>query len=494
MSKLIIVVDNVQDWKNYYPSEDLITVQDYLARSGTYDASRTQVINLCRSYRYLSHGYYCSLLAEARDHKVLPSVRTINDLRNKSIYSLDIEDLNENLHKVLARTGQAGNSFTLKLFFGQTDYEPLEDLARQLFEQYACPILVVEFTRDNANAWLIESIKAGALNNLTDTEEDRFAEALNNFSRKIWRKPRSRKKYRYDMAILVNREEKLPPSDPGALANFIRVGRMLGIDVELIGKKDFARLAEYDALFIRETTAINNHTYRFAKKAESEGMVVIDDPESILKCTNKVYLADLLKENGVPAPRTEIISKNRESDLDALAQTLGFPLVLKIPDGSFSRGIVKVNSPAELQTHAEQLFRQSSLLLAQEFFYTEYDWRIGIINQKPIYACQYHMARGHWQIYSHQESGKTVSGGFTTFPVRDAPPAVVKAAVKAANLIGNGLYGVDVKQGDNKVAVIEVNDNPNIDSDVEDAYLGEDLYRIILEEFIRRLERKRLGL
>jgi glutathione synthase/RimK-type ligase-like ATP-grasp enzyme len=104
------------------------------------------------------------------------------------------------------------------------------------------------------------------------------------------------------------------------------------------------------------------------------------------------------------------------------------------------------------------------------------------------------MARGHWQIYSHQESGKTVSGGFTTFPVRDAPPAVVKAAVKAANLIGNGLYGVDVKQGDNKVAVIEVNDNPNIDSEVEDAYLGEDLYRIILEEFIRRLERKRLGL
>lgn len=42
--------------------------------------------------------------------------------------------------------------------------------------------------------------------------------------------------------------------------------------------------------------------------------------------------------------------------------------------------------------------------------------------------------------------------------------------------------------------VIEVNDNPNIDSGVEDLYLKDDLYRIVLEEFVRRLERKRNGI
>src|SRR6476620_10504404 len=156
MSKLIIVVDNIQDWTSYYPTKDLITVQDYLDRSGSYDASRTQVINLCRSYRYLSHGYYCSLLAEARGHRVIPSVRTINDLRNKSIYSLDIEDLNEKLHKVLQKQERESGQVTLKLFFGQTDFEPLEDLARQLFEQYACPILQVELRK--SRVWMVESI------------------------------------------------------------------------------------------------------------------------------------------------------------------------------------------------------------------------------------------------------------------------------------------------------------------------------------------------
>ena len=84
-------------------------------------------------------------------------------------------------------------------------------------------------------------------------------------------------------------------------------------------------------------------------------------------------------------------------------------------------------------------------------------------------------------------------GGFRTLPVREAPGDVVRLAVKAANAIGDGLYGVDLKQTDGRAVVIEVNDNPSIDAGVEDAYLGEDLYRRIIGELVRRLERKRLG-
>jgi glutathione synthase/RimK-type ligase-like ATP-grasp enzyme len=42
--------------------------------------------------------------------------------------------------------------------------------------------------------------------------------------------------------------------------------------------------------------------------------------------------------------------------------------------------------------------------------------------------------------------------------------------------------------------VIEVNDNPSVDAGVEDAYLGLDLYRRIMQEFLRRMEHKRLGI
>jgi glutathione synthase/RimK-type ligase-like ATP-grasp enzyme len=70
----------------------------------------------------------------------------------------------------------------------------------------------------------------------------------------------------------------------------------------------------------------------------------------------------------------------------------------------------------------------------------------------------------------------------------------VKLALKAANLIGDGLYGVDVKESNGNFYIIEVNDNPNIDSDSEDAILKEDLYNRIMEVFVRRMEQKRARL
>ncbi|MDH5445231.1 MAG: RimK family protein [Gammaproteobacteria bacterium] len=493
MHTVLIVVDNPQDWTAYYPSDNVISVQDYLSQTYQGNSTSTQVINLCRSYKYLTNGYYCSLLAEARNHKVIPSVRSINDLSNKSLYSLDITNQNLLLEKALKERPLQGDSLTIKLFFGSTDIHELENLGRQVFELFPCPILVL--TIKHRERWYIESIKPGSINTLEVQEEDLFAEALERFNKAVWRKPKSRKRYRYDLAVLTDPEEKLPPSDKMALKKFVSIGKQLGINVELITKKDYIRLAEYDALFIRETTTIDNHTYRFAKRAESEGMVVIDDPQSILRCTNKIYLADLLNANGIPTPSTLILSKDRQKeDLQTASEALGFPMVLKIPDGSFSRGIVKVETMADLKQHTSELFKQSALVLAQAFTYTDYDWRIGILNKKPIFSCKYFMSRGHWQIYKHNESGRVESGDFQTIPVYETPKKILNLASRAANLIGDGLYGVDVKQIGDSGVVIEVNDNPNIDSSVEAVFLKDDLYRIILEEFIRRLERKRIGI
>jgi glutathione synthase/RimK-type ligase-like ATP-grasp enzyme len=492
MSKLVIVVEKASDWGSYYPSDNVVAAQDYLKETIGTEDERVQVINLCRSYKYLGIGYYVSLLAEARGHKVIPSVRTINDLRKRALYGLDIDDLNQKLTKFLPEGSGDTTDFGVLVYFGETSYAPLADLARQVFETFPCPILRLEFERDKV--WQINAIKPSSLHTLADPQEDSFAQALDKFSRKLWRKPRARKKFRYDIAMLADPNEAMPPSNKRALKQFIDAGKEIGIEVECVGRNDYSRIAEYDGLFIRETTALDNHTYRFANKAEKEDMVVIDDPGSILKCTNKIYLHDLLKSRKLPTPRTEILYRDDAKRLAELPDLLGFPIVLKIPDGSFSRGIVKVETPEQLKSAADDLFQHTALVLAQEFMFTEFDWRVGILDGQALYACQYYMSRGHWQIYNHAGNGAQRSGGFKTFPVRDAPNEVVKLALKATAPIGDGLYGVDLKQVGDRVVVIEMNDNPSIDAGVEDAYLGEDLYRRIMEEFLRRMERKRLGI
>ncbi|NMT65078.1 RimK family protein [Marinobacter orientalis] len=497
MSRLLIVVDRARDWAPYYPSEDVLTFDQYLQFT-TPGSSRVRVINLCQSARYLSRGYYCSLLAEARGHHVVPSVMTLNDLSRKGLFSLQLDELDASVINWLEASGSeidpvadekhATHEVRIRTYFGQAEHADLKPVARALFDRFPCPILEVIFRR--GKTWQIASMKPGCPADLRGKEQDDFAAALDRFSSMVWRKPRTRRRYRFDLAMLVNPEEEMPPSDREALNKFEKAGRKLGINVEQISRRDYMRLPEYDGLFIRETTAIDHHTYRFARKAEAEGMVVIDDPVSILRCTNKVYLADLLKNNRIPTPKTLILSKDQKDSAEQVMGELGFPAVIKIPDGAFSRGVTKPEDEKSLRSGLKELFRQSALVLAQEYLYTDYDWRIGVLGGRAIYACKYFMVQGHWQIYQH--GGTEVdSGGFETMPTYEVPRNVIQAALNATRLIGNGLYGVDIKQSGNRVAVIEVNDNPSIDAGVEDRFLGGELYTLIMQEFLSRMEDNR---
>ena len=489
MASTLLVVDDLSDWNPYYPSEQVISFEQYLTTQPVDPEQRIRVINLCSSYAYLADGYYCALLAEARNHHVIPSIKVINDLGKNALYRLQLADVSESLARSFKLPPE---NVELKLYsyFGDTDDPAFQELGRLLFERFPCPVLEIGLVWQQH--WQINDLNLVSPRFLSDTGQTLFAEALDKFSKKIWRKSRARKTARFDLAILINPAEKLPPSNRLALKKFITTGRQLGIDVELINQHHYGRIPEFDGLFIRETTAINDHTYKFAKKAESEGLVVIDDPTSILRCANKVYLTDLFRTHKVPTPKTWLLHKGNISHLDQLEQTAGFPVVIKIPDGSFSRGIVKVNNRRELDQQVQLLFNQSALLLAQEYVYTDFDWRIGIFNHKALYACRYFMVKNHWQIYRHGNK-RTDSGDFTTLPTFEVPRAVLDVALKATQPIGDGFYGVDVKEINGKGYVIEVNDNPSIDSGVEDHYLGDELYRAIMAEFLRRMENRSKG-
>tara|TARA_R110001599_G_scaffold353826_1_gene599313 strand:- start:93519 stop:95012 length:1494 start_codon:yes stop_codon:yes gene_type:complete len=486
MSLPLIVTHKLKDWPAENPGGQVVSFSDYMNGVHPGAAPRTRVINLCRSFDYLSEGYYCSLLAEARGHNVIPSVRTLNDLSKRALYRIHIDDFGEEMYKSLQEADPA-RPIVLHSYFGNTVDSRYHELSRKLFEIFPCPILKV--TLRCRKRWEISSLKPGSPKQLSAEQADEFAEALNVFSRKVWRKHRKQKLSRYDLAILCDPEELLPPSDKGALKRFIRAGKEIGIDCDVIRQRDYLRLSEYDGLFIRTTTNIDHYTYRFAKKAESEGLVTIDDSNSILRCTNKIYLADLFRTHKVSSPRTVLLYKSRPGQLLELEQELGFPVVIKIPDGAFSKGVEKAKNAAELALICKKLFRHSTLLLAQEFLYTDFDWRIGVLDNQPLYACRYYMVKGHWQIYRH--GNRTDSGGFETMPIADVPESVIDTALRATRPIGDGFYGVDLKERDGKGCIIEVNDNPSVDKGVEDKYLGMDLYRRFMSTMLKRMEARR---
>ncbi|MGL4566691.1 MAG: RimK family protein, partial [Halioglobus sp.] len=358
MSQTLIVIHSLKDWTPYYPSEQVIAFSEYMNGKHLRTAPRTRIINLCRNFDYLSEGYYCSLLAEARGHNVIPSVRTLNDLSKRALYRIHIDDFGEKVYNSL-KQADPEQPIILHSYFGRTEDKRYHDLSEKLFESFPCPIL--EITLRCRKRWEIASLKPKSPKQLNEEQAGHFAEALNIFSRKVWRKHKKQKAARYDLAILCDPVEVMPPSNKGALKRFIRAGKEMGIDCEVIRQRDYLRLPEYDGLFIRTTTNIDHYTYRFAKKAENEGLVTIDDSNSILRCTNKIYLSDLFRIHKVSAPRTVVLYKDQPAQLLELEQSLGFPIVVKIPDGAFSKGVEKAGNSAELATICKKLFRHSTL-------------------------------------------------------------------------------------------------------------------------------------
>lgn len=461
----------------------------YITRPENFRARSVRVVNLSRDAVYLGTGYYASLLAEARGHKVIPSTRTILDLGRKSLYRFALPELDAILARRLARlTTPLEGPVRLLVAFGRTEDPRFDELARAVFDRFRHPLLALAIRPARDGGHRIRAIQPLSPADLDADQAAWFNAALARYLKVPWRDGRSAPVPRYSVAVLYNPQERLPPSKPATIQRFVRIGAQMGIEVEPIRRQDFLRLGEFDALFIRETTALTNHTYRFARKAEREGLAVIDDPTSIVRCTNKVYLAELLAAHGVPTPRTVVLDRRH---LKAVGSQLGFPLVLKVPDGSFSRGVFKVADQAELTAKAGELLEDSDLILAQEFVPTRFDWRIGVLNGQPLYVCQYFMSRNHWQIVKHDADGRIHEGGFRTYAVDEAPAAVTELGCRAASLIGDGLYGVDIKQTDNGLVVIEVNDNPNLDQGVEDAVLKDELYRRVLTELVRRIEARR---
>src|SRR5690554_4129307 len=138
-----------------------------------------------------------------------------------------------------------------------------------------------------------------------------------------------------------------------------------------------------------------------------------------------------------------------------------------------------------MRLKVKEMVKVSDLIIAQEFLPTSYDWRVGVLDNKVLFVCKYYMAKDHWQIYNWGSKKKSdVTGNFDIFELDQVPFIIIETALKGTKLIGNGLYGVDVKEVDGKAYVIEVNDNPNIDGGVEDSIMGEKLYTKIIEHLL----------
>jgi glutathione synthase/RimK-type ligase-like ATP-grasp enzyme len=474
----LIVTEREQEWFEV-PGATVVNARRYLAGpDGENDGVR--VLNFCRTGRYQGRGYYVSLVAEARGHRPLPEVKTVEDLKREAY----VEELRAEIGPLVDTLRHDGDRFELDVYLGKDPAGRNAALAERLFASLRAPLLRAVFGRAEGR-WRLESIQAIGVADvqmrhrafLLDVAKAYVAESTGPATpRKANGRPR--------LAILWDSKELHKPSNDAALERFVRMAPQAGLEAELIELDALDRLAEFDGLFNRASPEIDGISYEFMRRAEAMGMPVIDDPESVFKCTNKVFMHELMSRHRIAQPRTLIVQRG---NVDQVIPTLGLPCVLKLPDSGFGLDVIKIESEEDLERESERFFKVSELFIAQEWLPTGFDWRIGIYDRRPLFACKYFMAPDHWKVNKVTEGEQLVEGDHATLAVGEAPEQVINMAVRAANLVGRGLYGVDLKQVEDRIYLIEVNCNPNIDHGIEDEVLGEALYREVLGVFARRI-------
>src|SRR5213075_1744180 len=183
MTGWVILVDQPKDFPNADTPHKVIMTSEYLARPKLFDVGRPKLVNLSRSYAYQSKGYYASLLAEARGHRVVPNVETMLELREAKLYEHALPELEDDLNRCARRADfQPEGELKLLVCFGIAHDARFESFGRLLFDWFRCPALEVIV---EPGTWLsIERIRPRNINRLANGEGEFFREALHQHTKR----------------------------------------------------------------------------------------------------------------------------------------------------------------------------------------------------------------------------------------------------------------------------------------------------------------------
>jgi glutathione synthase/RimK-type ligase-like ATP-grasp enzyme len=272
-----------------------------------------------------------------------------------------------------------------------------------------------------------------------------------------------------------------------ALQCFKRTAEQMGHEFNFMFRSGLSEIPKYDAVFIRATTDPLYTAYVVSRTAWILGLKVVDDPESIRICANKIHQYRLFEKYDVPHIPTLFLNKEEfhHRQIEEIFELFGKPVVIKAPYTSFSKYVEKVSCETSFREVAKRFFRRSDYIVVQKFMPSRFDWRVGVLNGEVLYVCKYMMPKGKWK-HGVKRRGKPsfIWGRTVTLKRENAPKRLKETALKACSVIGKGLYGVDIKEINSDYVVVEVNDNPSIyrgQEDLRDKDIYEKIIRYLAE-------------
>lgn len=160
-----------------------------------------------------------SLLAEARGHLAIPTVKNIVDLKNLKLVRIVSDEFDDVIQQSLKNI--KSREFTLSIYFGQNVALKYKELSSLFYKHFQVPFFQVKFSHNTK--WNIQSVRVVSESEIPEEHLESVHEFANQyFAKKRYDTPKLIKSD-FDLAILVNPNDPAPPSNVKAIRKFIDI-------------------------------------------------------------------------------------------------------------------------------------------------------------------------------------------------------------------------------------------------------------------------------
>jgi len=214
-------------------------------------------------------------------------------------------------------------------------------------------------------------------------------------------------------------------------------------------------LSEYDAVLPRVGASITYYGTAVVRQFQEMDVFCANTAHGIINSRDKLRSLQILSRHHIGIPRTTFVRDKRDV-LPAIERVGGAPVIIKLLEGTQGIGVLLAETVQAAASIIELLQSQKQNVLIQKFVAESKgkDVRAFVVGDRVVAAMR-RVAQG-------QEFRSNVHRGGVAETI-DLPEEYAETAVKAAQILGLRVAGVDILESKDGPQIMEVNSSPGLE-------------------------------
>jgi len=212
---------------------------------------------------------------------------------------------------------------------------------------------------------------------------------------------------------------------------------------------------DLDAIIPRIGTSATTYGAAVIRQFEAMGVYSTMGSEPLLRARDKLSCLQILSAQNIGVPKTAV-SNNYYSTEELMEELGGFPLIIKLINGTHGIGVILAENKKNAQSILEAFYKGKQKVMLQEFIKEAdgADVRVFIVDDEIVGVMERRAAPGEFRSNLHR-------GG--TSKVIEISEHESLIAVKAAKAMGLKIAGVDMLRSSRGPLILEVNASPGLE-------------------------------